>query len=116
MGVDDVIKQLESLIKDRRSFLEEDKDNDIFLKDIAALKEAINIIADNADMDRIGVSLEVERSLNIDINVDNTIAVLTERIICDKNIKEYEIKAYNDKIDLLINLLKYKKIKIININ
>ena len=116
MGVDDVIKQLESLINDRRSFIKADGDNDVFLKDIAALKEAINIIADNADMDRIGVSLEVERSLNIDINVDNTIAVLTERIICDKNIEEYEIEAYNDKIDLLINLLKYKKIKIIDNN
>ena len=104
--INNTLKQIEVLEKELES-----------LKNtLAALKEAIDIIADNADMDRIGVSLEVERSLNIDINVDNTIAVLTERIICDKDIKEYEIKAYNDKIDLLINLLKYKKIKIIDIN
>lgn len=112
MGVDDVIKQLESLIKDRDSFIEADSDNDEFIKDRAALKEAINIIADRADMDRIGVSIEIELSFDIDTNVNNLIALLTEWIVRKKgSLEDYEIDYHNRLIDLLINLLEYKKIK-----
>lgn len=115
MGVDDVIKQLESLINDRRSFIKADGDNDVFLKDIAALKEAINIIADKADMDRIGVMIEINRSLDIDKNVNNTLAVLLERITReDKIIDIMGVEAYNDNLDLMITLLEHKKIKIID--
>lgn len=67
------------------------------------------------DMDRIGVMIEIERSLDIDKNINNTLAVLLERITRgDKIIDIMGVEVYNDNIDLMITLLEHKKIKIID--
>lgn len=44
MKIEDVIYQLENLIEDRKSFINNDEYDDVFKKDIEALKIAIDII------------------------------------------------------------------------
>lgn len=51
-NVEEVIKGLEDLIEDRLSFLAPDDykdENNVFLKDVKILKEAIKIIKDRGD-------------------------------------------------------------------
>ena len=51
MTKEELLNQLEDLIKDRQSLMNDDYDlDDILIKDIVALKEAIRIIEETKDM------------------------------------------------------------------
>ena len=47
----EIIEGLKSLIEDRKSFLTENSDDDIFLEDIEVLKEAIKLIIENCKVE-----------------------------------------------------------------